>query len=46
MSLSWSEHFYHDDDGGGASPELPEAEDLDAAGEPAMAMVVERRREE
>ena len=26
MSLSWSEHFCHDDDGGGASPELPEVE--------------------
>ena len=46
MSLSWSEHFYHDNDGGGASPELPEVEDLDAAGEAAMAIVVERRREE
>jgi hypothetical protein len=46
MSLSWSEHFCQDDDGGGASPELPELEDLDAAGKAAMAMVVERRREE
>ena len=45
MSLSWSEHFCQDDDGGGASPELPEVEDLDAVGEAAMAMVVERRRE-
>ena len=43
MSLSWSEHFCHDDDGGEASPELPEVEDPDAAGEAAMAMVVERR---
>ena len=46
MSLSWSEHFCHDDDGGGASPELPKVEDLDAAGEAAMAIVVEHRREE
>ena len=46
MSLSWSEHFCHDDDGGGASPELPEVEDPDAAGEAAMAMVVERMRAE
>ena len=46
MSLSWSEHLCHYDDGGGASPELPEVEDPDAAGEAAMAMVVERRREE
>ena len=46
MSLFWSEHFCHDDDGGGASPELPEVEDLDATGEAAMAIVVERRREE
>ena len=42
MSLSWSEH----NDGGRASPELPEVEDPDAAGEAAMAMVVECRREE
>ena len=46
MSLSWSEHFCQDNNGGGASPELPEAEDPDTAGEVAMAMVVERRREE
>ena len=46
MSLSWSEHFFQDDDGGGASPELPEVEDPDAAGEAAMEMVVECRREE
>ena len=46
MSLSWSEHFCHDDDRGGASPELPEVEDPDAAGEAAMAMLVECRREE
>jgi hypothetical protein len=44
--LSWSEHFCHDDDGGGASPELPKVEDPDAAGEAALAMVVERKREE
>ena len=30
MSLFWSEHFYQDDDGSGASPELPEVEDADA----------------
>ena len=46
MSLSWSEHFCQDDDGGRASPELHEVKDPDAAGEAAMAMVVERRREE
>ena len=46
MSLSWSEHFCHDDDGGGASLEFPEVEDLDAVGEAAMAMVVERWQEE
>ena len=46
MSLSWSQHFCHNDDGSGASLELPEVEDPDAAGEAAMAMVVERRREE
>ena len=46
MSLSWSEHFCHDDDGGGASLELPEVEDPDVAGEAAMAMVVEHRRQE
>ena len=46
MSLSWSEHFCQDDDGGGASPELPEVEDPDAVGEAAMAMVVECTREE
>ena len=37
MSVSWSEHFCQDDDGGGASPELPEVEDADAAGVAAMA---------
>ena len=46
MSLSWSEHFCQDDDGGGASPELPEVEDPGTAGEAAMAMMVEHRREE
>ena len=46
MLLSWNEHFCHDDDGSGASSELPEVEDPDAAGEAAMAMVVERGRVE
>ena len=46
MSLSWSERLCQDDDGGGASPELPEVEDPDAAGEAAMAMVVEHGRVE
>ena len=46
MSLSWSEHFCHDDDGGGASPELPEVEDPDAAGKAAMAVVAKLRRGE
>ena len=46
MSLSWSEHFCQDDDGGGATPDPPEVDDLDAVGEAAMAMVVERRQEE
>ena len=46
MSLSWSEHFFHDDDGGGASPELPEVEDTDAVGEAAMAMAAKLRRGE
>ena len=46
MSLSWSELLCQDDGGGGASPELPEVEDLDAVGEAAMAMVVEHRQEE
>ena len=46
MSLSWSEHFCHYDDGGGDSPELPEVEDPDTAGEAAMVMVVGHRREE
>ena len=46
MSLSWSEHFYQDDDGGGASPELPEVEDADAEGEAAMAMAAKPRRGE
>ena len=46
MSLSWSEHLCQDDDGGGASPELPEVEDADAEGEAAMAMVAKPRRGE
>ena len=46
MSLSWSDHFCHDDDGGGASPELPEVDDADAEGEEAMAMVAKLRRGE
>ena len=46
MSLSWSEHFCQDDDGGGASPELPEVEDADAAGVAAMAMVAKLKRGE
>jgi len=46
MSLSWSEHLCQDDDGGGASPELPEGEDIDAAGEVAMAMLAKLRRGE
>ena len=46
MSLSWSEHFCQDDDGGGASPELPEVEDADATGEAAMATAAKLRRGE
>ena len=46
MSLSWSEHFCQDDDGGGASPELPEVEDADVEGEAAMAMAAKPRRGE
>ena len=42
MSLSWSEH----NDGGRASPELPEVEDADAVGEAAMAMAAKLRRGE
>ena len=41
-----SEHFCQDDDGGGASPELPEVEDADAAGEAAMVMAAKLRRGE
>jgi hypothetical protein len=44
MSLSWSEHFFHNDIGGGASLELPVVEGADAAGEAAMAMVAKLRR--
>ena len=43
MSLSWSVHFCQDDEGGGASPELPEVEDADAAGVAAMAMAARLR---
>ena len=43
MSLSRSEHFYQDDDGGGASPELTEVEDADAAGVVTMATVARLR---
>ena len=46
MSLSWSEHLCQDDDGGGASPELLEVEDADAAGKAAMAVVAKLRRGE
>ena len=46
MSLSWSEHLCQDDDGGGASPELPEVEDADAEGKAAMAMAAKPRRGE
>ena len=46
MSLSWSEHLCQDDDGGGASLELPEVEDVDTADEAAMAMVVKLRQGE
>jgi len=44
MSLSWSEHFCQDDDGGGASLELPEVEDAEAEGEAAMATAEKPRR--
>ena len=43
MSLSWSVHFCQDDDGGGASPVLPEVEDDDVAGVAAMAMAARLR---
>ena len=43
MSFSWSEHFFHDDEGGRASPALPEVEDDEAAGVAAMAMAVKLR---
>ena len=46
MSLSWSEHLCQDDNGGRASPELPEVEDADAAGVAAMATAVRLRRGE
>ena len=46
MSLSWSEHFYQDDDSGGASPELPEVKDADTAGVAAMATAARLRRGE
>ena len=38
MSLSWSVHFCHDDEGDGASLVHPEVEDEEAAGVAAMAM--------
>ena len=44
MLLSWREHFCQDDDGGGASPELPEVEDADAVGKAAMVMAAKLRR--
>jgi len=46
MSLSWSEHFCQDDDGGRASPELPEVEDADAVGVAAMTTAARLRRGE
>ena len=46
MLLSWSGHFCQDDDGGGASPELPEVEDADVVGEAAMAMAAKHKRGE
>ena len=46
MSLSWSGHFCQDDDGSGASPELPEVEDADAAGEAAMEIAAKLGRGE
>jgi hypothetical protein len=44
MSLSWSVHFCHDDDGGAASSALPELEDYEAAGVAAMVTAVKLRR--
>jgi hypothetical protein len=46
MSLSKSKHFCHDDDGGGASLELSEVEDVDVVGEAAMATAAKLRRGE
>ena len=46
MSLSWREHLSQDDDVSGASPDLPEVEDADAAGEAVMAMAAKLRRGE
>ena len=43
MSLSWSVHFYQDDEGSGASLVLPEIEDDDAASVTAMAMAARLR---
>ena len=37
-------HFCHNDDGGGASPALPEVEDDEAAGVVAMAMAARLKR--
>ena len=44
MSFSWSEHFFHDDEGGRASPALPEVEDDEAAGVAAMAMAAKLKK--
>ena len=44
MSLSWSVHFYHDDDGSGASPALSEVEDDEAAGVADMVTAAKLRR--
>ena len=44
MSLSWSVHFCHDDEGGRASLALPEVEDDEAAGVAAMAMAVKLKK--
>ena len=44
MSLSWSVHFCHDDEGGGASPALPEVEDDVAVGVADMAMAAKLKK--
>ena len=46
MSLSWSEHLCQDDDGGGASPKLPEVKDADVADEAVVVTVAKLRRGE